>query len=414
MKTIFTILPILFILISNIETVKSQDYKTSEFNYSDSLTLELDELYKKGFIYGFSVAIVNEKEILYNKGFGYSNIDLKKGYETNTIQNIASVSKTLIGISLLKAQEQGYLLLDDPINKYLPFKVINPYFSNDKITIRHLATHTSAILDTDYYDKISYVINDNTKIINDTTNKFGVTLNNPDSELSMGDFLKKLLSVNGEWIDSTNYLKEKPGSKYEYSNVGAALAALVLEYATGTSYTEYSRKYILNPLKMNNSGWTEKNVNILNHSVLYLSNGDPIPLYHLVTYPDGGLISSTSDLAIYLIELIKGFNGDGELLKSDSYKQLFTEQLTAEHYHDRGDNSYDDEYNSGIFMGFTPDGYVGHTGADPGTIVYMFFNPRNKIGRILMINTWLATEESANQFYSIWNKLGKYEKNLNE
>jgi len=337
---------------------------------------------------------------------------LKNGYEINTIQNIASVSKTLIGISLLKAQEQGFLSLDDPIDKYLPFKVLNPYYSNDKITLRHLATHTSTILDTDYYNKFSYVLNENTKLLNDTTKKYGVTFNNPDMELSMESFLKKLLSVNGEWIDSTNFLNEKPGSKYEYSNVGAALAALILEYATSTPYTEYTIKYILNPLKMVNSGWTEKDVEIKNHSVLYLSNGDPIPLYHLVTYPDGGLISSTSDLALYLIELIKGFSGDGKLLKQDSYQQLFKEQLTSEHFHDRGDNSYD--YNSGIFMGFTSDGYVGHAGADPGTIVYMFFNPKIKIGRILMINTWLSTEESVNQFYSILNTLGKYEKILNE
>ena len=53
-----------------------------------------------------------------------------------TIQNVASVSKTIVGIALLKAQELGKLKLDEPINKYLPFKVFNPKFPNENITIR--------------------------------------------------------------------------------------------------------------------------------------------------------------------------------------------------------------------------------------------------------------------------------------
>ncbi len=94
------------------------------------LTEELENICSREYINGFSVAIVNQDGTLYEKGFGYSDIKASKKYTNNTIQNIASISKTFIGIALLKAQELGKLNLDDPINKHLPFVVNNPYFPN--------------------------------------------------------------------------------------------------------------------------------------------------------------------------------------------------------------------------------------------------------------------------------------------
>lgn len=114
----------------------------------EGITDELNKIYKQGYINGFSVAIVNQNKTLYQKGIGFSDKKIKKVYTENTIQNIASISKIFIGITLLKAQELGKLDLDDPINKFLSFEVKNPYYQDTPITIRHLATHTSTIMDT--------------------------------------------------------------------------------------------------------------------------------------------------------------------------------------------------------------------------------------------------------------------------
>lgn len=123
--------------------------------YADSLTNELNEIHKQGHFNGLSVAIVNEGGTLYQSGFGFSDAQAKEAYSVNTIQNIGSVSKTFIGVALMKAQEVGKLNLDDPINAYLPFKVVNSYFPTQPITIRHLATHTSTITDTEeYFNKV--------------------------------------------------------------------------------------------------------------------------------------------------------------------------------------------------------------------------------------------------------------------
>jgi len=90
----------------------------------EALTGQLDSIQKNGLINGFAVAMVNENGVLYEKGFGYSNLETEEKYTENTLQHIASVSKTLIGISLMKAQELGKLNLDDPIHDHLPFKIV--------------------------------------------------------------------------------------------------------------------------------------------------------------------------------------------------------------------------------------------------------------------------------------------------
>lgn len=413
-KSVF-LLVISFFLISCNQKSKSEKKQTiNTADIVDSLTNELAGIYNEGFMKGFSVAIVSKDSVLYENGFGYSNVNKKESYTINTVQNIASVSKTLIGLALLKAQEMGKLKLDDPIDKYLPFEVNNPYNPDETITIRHLATHTSTILDSDLYGEKSYILNDaNDYELMQTIPGFE-DFNRPDAMMTLKDFLKNFLSVEGAWYQKGNYLNKKPGELYEYSNVGATLAAFILEIATNKAYTEFTTQHILEPLKMNASGWTFNDIDMTKHTKLYTLTGKEIPLYSLVTYPDGGLITSMSDMSKYLSELIKGYSGEGELLSKESYTTIFSKLLTESNFEEQDtDRPFDDEYNSGVFMGHTPIGYIGHTGGDPGVSTFMFFNPKTKIGRLLFVNTDLD-EKGAKQFYAIWNKLGDYEMKLTE
>ena len=64
--------------------------------WADSLTAELNEIYKQGLINGYGVAIVNKNGTLYQNGFGYADVKNKKKYTDHTVQNIASISKTLL------------------------------------------------------------------------------------------------------------------------------------------------------------------------------------------------------------------------------------------------------------------------------------------------------------------------------
>ena len=173
-----------------------------------STTSDLDRIlqnisaYKR--VTGFGVSVFTKDTVLYQKAFGYSDLELQTPYTVNTQQKIASISKTTIAVALMKGQEMGLFSLDDPINHHLPFEVVNPYFPDSDITLRHLAMHTSSI-------KYSEQITD--------------SLIYENSDMNISEFFKAHLIKDGKWYNDTNYHKAKPGELGDYSNLGATLAA---------------------------------------------------------------------------------------------------------------------------------------------------------------------------------------------
>ncbi|MBN4683912.1 beta-lactamase family protein, partial [Pandoraea nosoerga] len=94
------------------------------------------------------------------KGFGYADVASKRPYTPQTVQPIGSISKTLIGVALMKGVERGWFTLDDDIDTLLPFPVRNPDFPDKPITLRQLATHTSGIVDREAVYEAGYVAGD--------------------------------------------------------------------------------------------------------------------------------------------------------------------------------------------------------------------------------------------------------------
>ena len=366
----------------------------------------LTEIAQQGHFNGFVVGVVSQEEVLYTKAFGWADRASQKPYSVVTNQNIASVSKTLIGISLLRAQEMGLLKLDDPINEHLPFKVTNPYFPAVPITIRHLATHTSTIKDTKNYDKYAYVLENAADANLEQLKKMSEDFQLPEKALSIEGFMKRLLLKDGSWYKKKNYLKKAPGTRFEYSNVGATLAAFIIEKVAGIPYADFTKRYILRPLEMKNSGWTYEEVGAESHSNLYGDMTTKIPKYRLVTYPDGGFRTNMEDFSKYVMELMKGQAGQGTLLNPESYAELFKPQLTEKEIPSRNpNNAAGDEYNTGIFMGYTAANWPCHTGGDPGVSTFFYINPETNLGVILFVNTSLYSKESVDQYISIGSEL---------
>ncbi|MEM9000995.1 MAG: serine hydrolase domain-containing protein [Bacteroidota bacterium] len=352
---------------------------------------EITQISKIDLINGFGITILTKDSILFSKGYGYANREKEIPYSSQTLQNIGSVSKTLIGLALLRCEEMGKLYLDDPITKYLDFVVKNPYYPNTNITIRQLATHTSTIQDTDLYDQKAYYVLDSLDLNLPSTKAQSEEFQTLESKVSMKGYLKRFLSPQGDWYSKKNFLRKRPGTKYEYTNVGATLAAHIIETVSGSSYDQFTKKEILEALNMEASGWKYNQIDVSHHSILYNADKIPLPKYALVTYPDGGLITNHQNLSKYLMELMKAYEGDGSasLLRTKSYAELFKQQLPKKKMPKKIDNKYDDEFNSGIFMGFTPVGWVGHSGSDPGILCFLFFDPKIGIGHILTLNTSL-------------------------
>ena len=114
---------------------------------------KINELYDDNRLGGFAVSVFSKDSIIYMNGFGFANKENNIPYTINTQQYIASISKTTIGVALLKASEIGLVELDESINTYLPFKVKNPNYPEEDITLRHLAKCIITIIESEHFFK---------------------------------------------------------------------------------------------------------------------------------------------------------------------------------------------------------------------------------------------------------------------
>ena len=104
---------------------------------------------------GLSVSISSVTD-QWTKNVGYADpSNSNRLVDSDTPYLLSSISKTFIGVALMQASAEGYIDMDININEYIPFEIVNPKKPDDEsnvITLRHLSTHTSGILDNQYYD----------------------------------------------------------------------------------------------------------------------------------------------------------------------------------------------------------------------------------------------------------------------
>jgi len=365
--------------------VKNDGNNLSLISKTDSLNNILKGYNKLNNLPGFVVSVFDKDKILYSNGFGVINLKSRKPYTAQTVQGIASISKTFIATALMKVVDQGLVELDDSINKYLPYKITNLTYPDTPITIRHLATHTSSFDDPNggkgniFSEKLK---KENWRSI------WHLIIDgyNTNVDIPMHVFLKDVFS------NEENFMNKRPGTYYEYSNYGSALLAHILEIVTKTDYKTYTKKEIFEPLGMNSTGWNFNEVDTVNHITYYNDNYKPIPKYSIITYPDGGLYTNVTDLTKYMQEIMKGYYEEGSLLETSSFKEMLSSQSKLI------------ETKTGLFWDLDQSCCIGHGGNDFGIATMMYFDIRDGIGRIVFTNIDIQQEKQEEIFYSIFNE----------
>ncbi|MCA1246838.1 serine hydrolase [Massilia sp. MS-15] len=375
-----------------------------------SLDARLASLHQASRLPGFAVAVVSDKDVLYQRGFGYADLQARRPYTVDTVQNVGSVSKTVIGVALVKAIELGYFGLDTEIDSILPFKVRHPH-TGLPITVRHLVTHTSGILDDDEVYGHSYIVLPGSGQTSPLREQFARTFTVPGrADPGLGAFLKDYLAVGGRHYKPGNFAKPAPGSAYHYSNIGSALAAYLVELRSGERFDEFTRRTIFAPLQMRATSWRADPAHAGRQALAYNRRHQPYPPYALITYPDGGLTTSAADLTRFLMAMVKGYKGGEGVLSKAGFTLLFDPQFAPDAL---PAGSPAGEPNSGVFWRIRRNGQVGHTGSDPGVTAFMFIDPASSTGRLLITNTEFSGpgEEDdpklVRQFREVWQTLGE-------
>jgi len=156
---------------------------------------------------------------------------------------------------------------------------------------------------------------------------------------------------------------------------------------------------------MTNSGWFLSEVDLVNHSKLYVShNGHiiPIPLYGSTTYPDGGGRTSVADLSTFFIALLNGGEYQGtRILDAVSTAEMLRFQFTDTN---RPENFPANDGNSGLFWRTKFNGkLMGHGGNDPGIQTEMLSDLSKEVG--VFMNTSLSGTDqrlSGDIFDALW------------
>src|SRR5690242_2540951 len=170
-------------------------------------------------IAGAVVVIVKDGQILFAKGYGFSDSAKRKPVSVeNTMFRPGSVSKLFTWTSVMQLVEQGKLDLDKDVNEYIDFKI--PEAFGKPITLKNLLTHTPG-----FEEQVKDLI----------TNKVETP--------NLGNYLKT--HIPGRIFP--------PGTVPAYSNYGAALAGYIVERVSGEPFDQYVENHIFKPLGMTHS-----------------------------------------------------------------------------------------------------------------------------------------------------------------
>jgi CubicO group peptidase (beta-lactamase class C family) len=255
---------------------------------------------------GAAVVVVSEGEIVFSKGYGFS--DIKKDQPVDPEQTIfeyGSVSKLFVYNSLMQLSEKGQLDLDDDIRSYLPDGFLKKLRYDDPVTFINIMNHQAGFEDV-LFDTV----------ITDPVQKAG--------------FLETLKASQPEQV-------YKPGTVSAYSNYAVALAAYSAQRLLGQDFHSHLRESVFDTLAMNS---TSAHPDLADRPELksrrargYVQNADGsfreedwsyIPLY-----PVGAVSGTAEDLARFAMALLPPVNESGPLFsKRNTLDEMLSQTMS--------------------------------------------------------------------------------------
>ncbi len=224
----------------------------------------------------------NDK-ILYKNAFGYANFKTQEKLTTEYAFYLASVSKQFTTMAIMILKEKGLLDYNNSLLEYFPQF---PQYA-EKVKIKHLMSHTSGI--GDHFELGAY---------------------KPD--LTNADVLDLLVNQ-----DSLNF---EPGTKYQYSNGGFVLLALIVEKVSGKPYHIFMKENIFDPLDMNNTLVYDESKPLISKRAIGHNEAGEFDDYNILTTGAGGMYSTVEDLAKWNVALL-----ENKIVKAETLNEAYTQ-----------------------------------------------------------------------------------------
>jgi CubicO group peptidase (beta-lactamase class C family) len=311
---------------------------------------------------GVSLALIRDGRVEWAKGYGQIKAGSGKAVTPDTLFECASTTKALVAAVVLHYVAQGRLDLDADVNTYLKsWKVPdNEFTATEKVTLRRLLTHRAGLPATNMgYD-------DNAGV----------------------PTLVQVVKGEAPAENKAAVPITVPGSRWEYSNVGYVLVQLVLEDALGRNLEALMSDAIYRPLGLTSTtltyplpaAWREREA--MPHDT---DGREAAPAMHPAAQAQGGLMSTPSDLAKVLIELMQAYRGDSQRLLTREMAQAMFRPETELDPRLFGTAMGDA---LGLFVkGQGPALTIAHPGNNyPGSVCWLIGYPERGQGAIVMLN----------------------------
>jgi len=318
---------------------------------------------------GLSIAIVKDGILEYTRGFGSRDLEKNLPMTPDTLFGIGSISKSFTALAVNLLVEQGKLDLNDPVKKYIDFKLGK---KKAPITIHHLLTHSSGI--------------------NPTEGNFIPAerlLGFSDLLVPMSSLEDFMTFING----ATREVHDEPGKIYLYNNDMYSCISFIVEKVSGVPFIEFVRDFIFKPLKMERSTYSTKDfIEDKNAAKGYVRDNEgklipKKPAFEELDAGAGGVLSSIKELTNYMLAMINNGVFNGRKITEES-----TIQRMLTPYIETGDiyNSY---YGYGWHI---ENNFFGHTLIHHGGDAlisggFLAFIPDLKLGIIIGQNNNVAT-----------------------
>jgi len=252
---------------------------------------------------GAVVAVVKDGELVFEKGYGYSDYENRLPVDPRqTLFRVGSVSKLFVWTAVMQLLEQGKLSLDTDINNYLDFTI--PATFPQPITLRNLLSHTAGFEDSGY----------------------AVHRLLPEQLISLEQYVKTRLPAR----------VYPPGKIIAYSNYGASLAGYIVERLSSMPFYEYIEKNIFTPLGMAHSTFRQP---LPAEFALKMSNGYnyyqgeylKAGFEYEVFYPASGMTSTADEMAKFMLaQLGNGAYGSSRILQEQTAQEMHSQLFASD------------------------------------------------------------------------------------
>jgi len=256
---------------------------------------------------GVSVAVINNGEIEWAKGYGVIEVGSDQAVDSETLFQAASISKPVAAMAALRLVEEGVLNLDEEVNlKLASWKIPeNEFTANTKVTLRHLLSHTG-----------------------------GLTVNGFPGYAASAEVPTLVQILDGVEPANTDPIRvdTEPGTIWRYSGGGITVAQQLMIDVSGKPFPALMKETVLEPVGMSRSTYEQPLPEALAGNAARAHGGDGSMIegrWH--TYPEmaaAGLWTTPSDLARFAIELMKSYAGESnKVLSQEMAAEMLTEQM---------------------------------------------------------------------------------------